>query len=162
MRNLWAVAAAGLVLAGGVGVGAEGVPAFPEKSQGKVDVVMKDKGFRVSSGQSEKGFMLVAGTQADINLRNDDTVAHEFVSPLLYKAPFQISGNATLVKLPKAMGVRVDPGQSVVLTFQVPQDSAEFQPLYDLFWCNVHGKQHADTMRGEILIVETRGETGGG
>jgi len=57
---------------------------------------------------------------------------------------------------------RVDPGQSVVLTFQVPQDSAEFQPLYDLFWCNVHGKQHADPMRGEILIVETRGETGGG
>ena len=54
MRNLWAVAAAGLVLAGGVGVGAEGVPAFPEKSQGKVDVVMKDKGFRVSSGQSRE------------------------------------------------------------------------------------------------------------
>jgi len=60
------------------------------------------------------------------------------------------------------MAYGLDPGQSVVLTFQVPQDSAEFQPLYDLFWCNVHGKQHADTMRGEILIVETRGETGGG
>lgn len=159
MRYLWAFATASLIVAGATSAGAA---AFPEKSQGKVDVVMKEKGFHVTSGESERGFMLVAGTQADINLRNEDTVAHEFVSPLLYKAPFQISGNATLIRLPKTMGVRVDPGQSVVLTFNVPQDSTEFQPLYDLFWCNVHGKQHTDSMRGEILIVETRGEIGGG
>jgi len=159
MRHLWALTAAGLIMAGAMTAGAA---AFPEKSQGKVDVVMKDKGFRVTSGESERGFMLVAGTQADINLRNEDTIAHEFVSPLLYKAPFQMAGNATLIRLPNTMGVRVDPGQSVVLTFTVPQDSTEFQPLYDLFWCNVHGKQHGDAMRGEILIVETRGEIGGG
>ena len=55
MRNLWAVAAAGLVLAGGVGVGAEGVPAFPEKSQGKVDVVMKDKGLGLARDRVRKG-----------------------------------------------------------------------------------------------------------
>lgn len=159
MRYLWGLTAAGLIVAGAMSVGAAPLPG---KSSGKVDVVMKDKGFRVTSGEGERGFMLLAGTQADINVRNEDTVAHEFVSPLLYKAPFQISGNATLVKLPKAMGVRVDPGQSVVLSVEVPQDSAEFQPLYDLFWCNVHGKQHGDPMRGEILIVETRGEIGGG
>lgn len=159
MQYLLAVATAGLVLAGGVIAGAE---TFQEKSQGKVDVVMKDKEFHVTSGESERGFMLIAGTQADIHLKNDDVVAHEFVSPLLYKTPFRMDGNATLVKLPNTMGVRVDPGQSVVLTFKVPQDSTEFQPLYDLFWCNVHGKQHGEKMRGEILIVETRGETGGG
>ena len=162
MRHLWALTAAGLIMAGAMTAGAAGAAAFPEKSPGKVDVVMKDKGFRVTSGESERGFMLVAGTQADINLRNEDTIAHEFVSPLLYKAPFQMAGNATLIRLPNTMGVRVDPGQSVVLTFTVPQDSTEFQPLYDLFWCNVHGKQHGDAMRGEILIVETRGEIGGG
>jgi hypothetical protein len=159
MRYLSTLAVAGLVVASAMTAGAA---AFPERSQGTVDVVMKDKGFRVTSGDSERGFMLVAGTQADINLRNDDTVAHEFVSPLLYKAPFQISGNATLIRLPNTMGVRIDPGQSAVLTFNVPQDSTEFQPLYDLFWCNIHGKQHSDSMRGEILIVETRGEVGGG
>ena len=161
MRYLWAITTVGLIVVGAGGIGAVAAT-FPEKSQGKVDVVMRDKSFQVTSGESQKGFMLVAGTQADIQLRNEDTIAHEFVSPLLYKAPFEISGNATLVKLPKTMGVRIDPGQSAVLTFKVPQDSAEFQPLYDLFWCNVHGKQHGDPMRGEILIVETRGETGGG
>jgi hypothetical protein len=159
MRYLWAVTAAGLIVAGGMSAGAT---TFPDRSQGKVDVVMKEKGFQVTSGESQRGFMLVAGTQADIHLLNQDSIAHEFVSPMLYKAPFEISGSATLVKLPKAMGVRVDPGQSVILTFQVPQDTTEFQPLYDLFWCNVHGKQHGDSMRGEILIVETRGEIGGG
>jgi hypothetical protein len=127
-----------------------------------VEVVMKDKGFHVITGESEKGFMLVAGTQADIRLRNEDLVAHEFVSPLLYNVPFRISGNATFLKLPKAGGVRIDPGQTVMLSFEVPADTKEFEPLYEVFWCNIHGKQHGEKMRGEVLIVETRGETGGG
>jgi hypothetical protein len=134
----------------------------PLKREIDVEVVMKDKAFHVITGESEKGFMLVAGTQADIRLRNEDLVAHEFVSPLLYNVPFRISGNATVLKLPKAGGVRIDPGQTVMLSFEVPADTKEFEPLYEVFWCNIHGKQHGEKMRGEVLIVETRGETGGG
>ncbi len=140
----------------------EARPEPTRKREVDVEVVMKDKSFQVISGQSERGFLLVAGMEADIRLRNEDLVAHEFVSPLLYNVPFRISGTATLVKLSKATGVRIDPGQTVILSFQVPADLKEFDTLYDVFWCNVHGKQHGDKMRGEIVIAETRGEIGGG
>ena len=93
---------------------------------------------------------------------NEDSVAHEFVSTLLYNLPFQLAGNGTFVKVPKAAGIRVDPGQTVVLSFEVPYDKKEFQNLYEVFWCNVHGKQQGDQMRGEILVLDQRGEIGGG
>jgi hypothetical protein len=123
---------------------------------------MKDKAFHITQGESGKGIMLVSGSQASIRLRNEDSVAHEFVSTLLYNLPFQLAGNGTFVKVPKAAGIRVDPGQTVVLSFEVPYDSKEFQNLYEVFWCNVHGKQIGDTMRGEMLVLDQRGEIGGG
>ena len=132
--------------------------------QTKVDaeVVMKDKAFHITQGESGKGILLVSGTRADIRLRNEDSVAHEFVSTMLYNVPFQLNGAGTLVKAQKAAGVRVDPGQTVVLSFDVPADTKELQHLYEVFWCNVHGKQHGDAMRGEIIIVDQRGEVSGG
>ena len=126
------------------------------------EVVMSDQKFRIAKGETAKGFMLLAGTRADILLRNDDDVAHEFVSSMLLNVPIRLNGNGVFVKLPNAAGVRVDPGRAVRLTFDVPQDTKEFQNLYEVFWCNVHGKQHGDKMRGEVLIVEQRGEIGGG
>ena len=133
-----------------------------QSTEPDAEVIMKDKGFRISKGETAKGFMLLAGTRADIVLKNEDTVAHEFVSSMLFNVPFRLDGNGAFIKLPTAAGVRVDPGNVVRLTFDVPQDSKEFQNLYEVFWCNVHGKQHGDKMRGEVLIVEQRGEIGGG
>ena len=133
-----------------------------QKMEPDAEVVMNDKAFHIAKGETSKGFMLLAGTRADIVLRNEDSVAHEFVSSMLFNIPFRLDGNGTFVKLPNAAGVRVDPGQTVRLTFDVPQDSKEFQNLYEVFWCNVHGKQHGEKMRGEVLIVEHRGEIGGG
>ena len=132
------------------------------RTQVDAEVVMKDKAFHITQGESGKGILLVSGARADIRLRNEDSVAHEFVSTVLYNVPFQLNGAGTLVKAPKAAGVRVDPGQTVVLSFDVPADTKEFQHLYEVFWCNVHGKQHGDAMRGEIVIVDQRGEISGG
>jgi hypothetical protein len=142
--------------------GAQMVQKGSEQRAINAEVVMKDKAFHITQGESGKGFLLVAGSRADIRLRNEDTVAHEFVSTMLFNLPFQLAGNGTFVKAPKAAGIRVDPGQTVVLSFEVPYDSKEFQDLYEVFWCNVHGKQHGDKMRGEILILDQRGEIGGG
>jgi len=124
-----------------------------------VEVVMKDKAFQIIQGEqavSPRGFVLLAGMHGDIRLRNEDNVAHEFVSPMLYKVPFQVSGTGTFVEAPKAAGVRVDPGQTVELSFEVPYPSEEHEHLYETFWCNVHGKHHGDLMRGEILVVDVR------
>ena len=75
----------------------------------KVDaeVVMKDKSFHVTQGESGKGFALISGNRADIRLKNEDSVAHEFVSTMLFNVPFQLNGAGTLVKAPRAAGVRL-------------------------------------------------------
>ena len=124
-----------------------------------VVLVMKDKYFHVIKGAQpgnplpNPAFSLQAGRDIVIQLRNDDEVAHEFVSPLLMKAEdLQISGRATLVYTHTAVGVRVEPKDSVTLRFDIPD--AGFDRFH--FWCNLHGKFTDDTMRGEIFMLQAK------
>ena len=134
----------------------------------EVDVIIdiSEKTFQITKGGTEQGFTLMAGMPTVIQLRNRDFVAHEFVSTLFHEVPFRISGNATLIKTARASGVRLDPGQTVTLEFNAPGAKLDqygtMGHIYDLFWCNVHGKEHGQKMRGELAIIETRGEIGGG
>ena len=134
----------------------------------EVDVAIdiSEKAFRITKGGTERGFTLMAGMPAVIQLRNRDLVAHEFVSTLFRDVPFRISGNATVVKTARASGVRLDPGQTVTLEFNAPMAKEDqyggVESIYDFFWCNVHGKEHGQKMRGELLILETRGDFSGG
>jgi hypothetical protein len=124
-----------------------------------VVLVMKDKVFHVIKGAqagnplSNPAFSLPVGRDLVIQLRNEDEVAHEFVSPLLLKAEdLQISGRATLVYTLTAFGVRVEPRDRVTLRFEIPD--VGFDQFH--FWCNIHGKLLDDTMRGEILILHEK------
>ena len=124
-----------------------------------VVLVMKDKYFHVIKGAQpgnplpNPAFSLQAGRDIVIQLRNEDEVAHEFVSPLLMKAEdLQISGRATLVYTHTAVGVRVEPKESVMLRFDIPD--AGFDQFH--FWCNIHGKFTDDTMRGEIFMLHAK------
>ena len=134
----------------------------------EVDVAIEisEKAFHITQGATARGFTLMAGMPTVIQLRNRDFVAHEFVSTLFRDVPFRISGNAALVKTERASGVRIDPGQTVTLEFNAPAAKEDqygaVESLYDVFWCNVHGKEHGQKMRGELAIIETRGEVGGG
>ena len=134
----------------------------------EVDVAIDigEKAFQITKGGTARGFTLMAGMPTVIQLRNRDLVAHEFVSTLFRDVPFRISGNATVVKTAKASGVRIDPGQTVTLEFDAPTAKPDqygaTESIYDVFWCNVHGKEHGQKMRGELAIIETRGEIGGG
>lgn len=127
-----------------------------------VVLVMTDKVFHVVKGvQSENplanpAFSLPVGRDVVVLLRNEDNVAHEFVSPLLLKVDdLQLSGRATLVYTLTAVGVRVEPRDSVLLRFDIPD--AGFDQFH--FWCNIHGKLLDDTMRGEIFILHTKPST---
>lgn len=132
----------------------------------EVDVAIEisEKAFQITKGGTERGFHLVAGMPAVIQFRNRDLVAHEFVSTLFRDVPFRISGNATVVKTGRASGVRLDPGQTVTLEFDAPVAKVDQygirESLYDVFWCNVHGKEHGEKMRGELAIIETSGDGG--
>jgi hypothetical protein len=124
-----------------------------------VIVVMKDKTFQVIKGGplensvSNPAFSLPVGMDLAVLLRNEDEVAHEFVSPLLMKAEdMEISGRATIVYTLTAFGVRVEPSDRVMLRFSVPE--ASFDRFH--FWCNLHGKLLSDAMRGEIFILDTK------
>ncbi len=131
-----------------------------------VEIRIDGKAFEIAKGGRSGGFDLVAGMPATIRLRNRDTVAHEFVSTMFRDVPFRISGNATMIRTGRASGVRLDPGQDVTLEFTAPTPEADAygarDSAYDIFYCNVHGKEHGEKMRGEVAIVETRGEIGGG
>ncbi|OAI48898.1 hypothetical protein AYO43_03305 [Nitrospira sp. SCGC AG-212-E16] len=130
-----------------------------------VAIEISEKSFHITKGATEKGITLMAGMPAAIQLHNKDLVAHEFMSTLFRDVPFRITGNATLVKTARASGVRVDPGQTVTLEFDAPLSKQDeygaIESTYDVFWCNVHGKEHGQKMRGEMVIIETRGDIGG-
>ena len=131
-----------------------------------VEIRIDGKAFEITKGGRSGGFELVAGMPATIRLRNRDNVAYEFVSTLFRDVPFRISGNATMLKAGRASGVRLDPGQDVTLEFTAPIPVADAygatDSTYDIFYCNVHGKEHGEKMRGEVMVIETRGEIGGG
>lgn len=134
----------------------------------EVDVAIdiSEKAFQITKGGTARGFTLMAGMPTVIKFRNRDLVAHEFMSTLFRDVPFRISGSATVVKTARASGVRIDPGQSVTLEFTAPVAKPDqygaTESMYDVFWCNVHGKEHGQKMRGELAIIETSGEIGGG
>lgn len=125
-----------------------------------VVLVMKDKMFHVIEGAqpgnslpTNPAFSLPVGRDIVVLLRNEDNVAHEFVSPLLMKVEdLQLSGRATLVYTLTAVGVRVEPRDSVLLRFDIPD--AGFDQFH--FWCNIHGRLLDDTMRGEIFILHAK------
>lgn len=124
-----------------------------------VVLVMKDKGFHVIKGEQSENLLLnpaislPVGRDLVVLLRNEDEVAHEFVSPLLLKVDdLQLSGRATLVYTLTAAGVRVEPRDSVLLRFDIPD--AGFDQFH--FWCNIHGKLLDDPMRGEIFILHAK------
>jgi hypothetical protein len=138
---------------GGISL-AEELPYEPD-----VVLVMKDKVFHVIEGGQpgnplpNPAFSLPVGRDLVVLLRNEDNVAHEFVSPLLMKVEdLQLSGRATLVYTHTAVGVRVEPRDSVMLRFDIPDAG------YDQFhvWCNIHGRLLDDTMRGEIFILHAK------
>ncbi len=136
-------------------------------AKNEVDVVINisEKAFQITKGGTARGFALMAGMPTVLQLRNQDLVAHEFVSTLFREVPFRISGNATAVKTAQASGFRIDPGQTVTIEFNAPVATldryGDRASTYDVFWCNIHGKEHGQTMRGELAIIETTGIGGG-
>lgn len=158
MLSRWPLSAFVIPLA--LGLGSAGISVAEELlDDPDVVIVMKDKAFHVIKGAQpgnplpNPAFSLPVGRDIIILLRNEDEVAHDFVSPLLMKAEdVQISGRATIVYTLSAFGVRVEPRDSVMLRFDIPD--AGFDQFH--FWCNIHGKMVGDTMRGEIFILHAK------
>ena len=124
-----------------------------------VILVIKEKAFHMVKGTpladhlGHSAFSLSSGEEITLELRNEDHVPHEFVSPLFAKVEFQFWGKATLVYTYTANGIRIDPGETVGLRFELPK---EFAGDLFKFWCNLHGKLHGDVLQGEIFVVKPK------
>lgn len=146
--------------------GAWAAPVQADELEYEPDVVLviKEKAFHMVKGNAPKentlhpAFSLSPGADVTLELRNEDRIPHEFVSPLFAKVEFQFWGKATVVYTYTANGIRIEPGETVAIRFELPKD---FSGELFKFWCNVHGKLHGDALQGEIFVVKPKHGTSG-
>lgn len=130
---------------------AKGMGAPPSK----VEITIKDR---------EHGYETVGLTMPShdtvIVIRNQDTVTHGFASNLFKDLQVRMEGGVE-VRGKAFRSFHVDPGKTMTLQFSTaptkfgPAGSAE--SLRHALWCDIHPE-----VRGEVYVIETRGEIGGG
>ncbi len=122
----------------------------------KVEITIKDR---------QHGYETVGITMPDhdttIVIRNMDTVTHGFASKLFKDIPVKMEGGVE-VRGKNFKSFHVDPGK--VMTLHFATAPTKFDPLTGgaeslrhALWCDIH-----PDVKGEVYVVETRGEIGGG
>lgn len=136
---------------------ATGIPApGAHAHEGKqLEIIMRDGVYHVMNGRDHRyGFTLNAGEETTIILRNQDGVAHEFITPLFTRTEVQFSGDAVGLFGKEAAGFRLDSGKTLTLRFKAPF-SEPFRTMFDVVWCNLHKKADGEARDGELLLVAT-------
>ncbi|MCS6897571.1 MAG: hypothetical protein NZM29_06310 [Nitrospira sp.] len=131
---------------------AKGMEAPPSK----VEITIRDR---------QHGYETVGVTMPShdtiIVVRNQDSVTHGFASTLFKDIPVKVEGG-TEVRGKHFRSFHVAAGQTMTLRFSTAPSN--FDPLtggaeslrYAL-WCDIHPE-----VKGELFVIETRGEIGGG
>jgi hypothetical protein len=163
MRNRWysvigvttCIAAAGAMLwSTGTGTAyaqAQGMGAPPSK----VEITIKDR---------QHGYQTVGTTHPSqdtiIVVRNEDTVTHGLASRLFRDIDVKVE-NGKEVKGKNFRSFHVEPGQIMTLRFSTAPTTlsrnVEAESVRWALWCDIHPE-----VRGELYIVETRGDLGRG
>ena len=154
-RALMVPIAVGAVALAGVGVGNPSV--VKAEDQMKVEITIKDDGYNVKGHTTP-------GALTRIVVRNEGSMTHGISSPLFKDAVINREGEGVEIRGPKGKGFRayhVDPGKTMTLTFKKESRSDPTTGISETtqvpFWCDIHTH-----MKGEFLVVETKGEVGGG
>ena len=123
----------------------------------KVEFTIRDR---------EHGYETVGATMPSqdtmIVVHNKDTVTHGFASTLFKEIRVSIE-NGTEVRGKNFRSFHVEPGQTMTLRFATAP--SRYDPLFGgpagslryAIWCDIHPE-----VKGEIYVIETRGELGGG
>ena len=122
----------------------------------KVEITIRD----MQHGYETVG-MTMLSHDTTIVVRNQDTVTHGFASNLFKDIPVRMEGGVEL-KGKHFRSFHVDPGKTMTLHFSTAP--SKFDPLTGgaeslrhALWCDIHPE-----VRGEVYVIETRGEIGGG
>ena len=131
---------------------AKGMGAPPSK----VEITIRDR---------EHGYETVGTTMPSqdtmIVVHNQDTVTHGLASNLFKEIRVSIE-NGIEVRGKYFKSFHVEPGQTMILRFAT--GPSKFEPLVGpsgrlryVIWCDIHPE-----VKGEIYVIETSGELGGG
>ncbi len=131
-----------------------GMPSAAQAEEGKIEVTIKDDGYHVKGHTTP-------GALTRIVLRNEGTMTHGFSSRIMKDVPVRKEGEAKEVIAHGVKSFHVDAGRTATLVFTKPVKHDPATGISETeqygFWCDLHPH-----MKGEFLIVETRGEVGGG
>lgn len=154
-RGLMVPMAVGAIAIASVGVG---MPSTVQaENEMKVEVTITDKGYDVK-GHSD------AGSLTKIIVRNQGSMTHGISSPMFKEGVLKKEGDGVEIRGPKGKGFRayhLEPGQTMTLSFKKESALDAATGISETsqvpFWCDIHTH-----MKGEFLVLETRGEVGGG
>lgn len=123
----------------------------------KVEVSITDRGYDVKGHTTP-------GSLTRIVVKNQGTTTHGISSPLFKDGVTKKEGDGVEIRGPKAKGYRayhLEPGQTMTLYFtkksQPDPATGISETMQVPFWCDIHSH-----MKGEFLVVETKGEVSGG
>jgi hypothetical protein len=121
----------------------------------KVELTIKDR----EHGYETVGFTM-PGQETIVVVRNEDTVTHGFASPLFKGIPVRMEGGVEVVAK-NFRSFHVDPGKTMVLQFATASSNFDqfgaAESVRHAVWCDIHPE-----VKGEVYVIETRGEIGGG
>jgi hypothetical protein len=131
---------------------AKGMEAPPSK----VEITIKDR---------QHGYETVGITMPSqdtiIVVRNQDSVTHGLASTLFKNIPVKVEGG-TEVRGKQFKSFHVDAGKTMTLRFSTAPSN--FDPMTGgaesvrhALWCDIHPE-----VKGELFVIETRGDIGGG
>ncbi len=151
---LFAVAA-WAVLAGGHNIAyaqAPGMGAPPSK----VEIIIKDR----QHGYETTGFTMPS-QETIIVVRNQDSVTHGFASKLFKDIPVKVEGGSE-VRGKQFKAFHVDAGKTMTLRFATAPSNFDpatggAESVRHALWCDIH-----PDVKGELFVIETRGDVGGG
>lgn len=123
-----------------------------DQDQMHVDITITDLGYSV------KGHTL-PDQLTSITVRNNGTIPHGITSPAFSTGILKKEGDGVEMRDSKGKGFKayhLEPGKTMTLHFSKPS-TTDRETTQVPFWCDLHAH-----MKGEFLVVETRGEIGGG
>ena len=127
-----------------------------EAPPSKVEITIKDR---------QHGYETVGITMPSQNtiivVKNQDSVTHGLASTLFKDIPVKVEGG-TEVRAKKFKSFHIDAGKTMTLRFSTAPSNYDpltggAESVHHALWCDIHPE-----VKGEIFVIETRGDIGGG
>ena len=122
----------------------------------KVEITIKDR----EHGYETVG-LTMPSSDTTIVVRNLDTVTHGFASNMFKGMAVRVEGGME-VRGKNFTSFHVDPGKTMTLHFATAPSNFDpkmggAESVRHALWCDIHPE-----VKGELYVIETRGEIGGG